>query len=296
LKRLIVHAGANGAGKSSLRAGGADPVDVEIDPDRIARQVNPADPRGSGLTMNMQTENTNLASGGEQDALIEIGFADLPIQLRNLSNAGLWRPPTWNEIFAAVHSVVDEVSPGGLFMSGNVALPIPERHSGGRCFLYAGTTWALISMLLEKVPTGVVVGGVSIQSTQGADCRIILPKDPRQPQPFSGGYHAWTIFEHDGEDYGVDMAYFWFKQHSSVIGPSRFFVARRTTLEELGINYYPSATLTHSFGLGEDLKRYASLLGPVCANLRQFIGKAPLGRRIRDQLSSAGTWFRRRHE
>ncbi len=45
MKRLIVYAGANGAGKSSLRAGGVDPVEVEIDPDRIARQINPADPR-----------------------------------------------------------------------------------------------------------------------------------------------------------------------------------------------------------------------------------------------------------
>jgi len=45
LKQLIVYAGANGAGKSSLRADGADPVEVEIDPDRIARQINPVDPR-----------------------------------------------------------------------------------------------------------------------------------------------------------------------------------------------------------------------------------------------------------
>jgi predicted ABC-type ATPase len=45
LRRLVVYAGANGAGKSSLRAGGADLVEVEIDPDRIARQINPADPR-----------------------------------------------------------------------------------------------------------------------------------------------------------------------------------------------------------------------------------------------------------
>ena len=45
MKRLIVYAGANGGGKSSLRAGGADPVEIEIDPDRIARQINPADPR-----------------------------------------------------------------------------------------------------------------------------------------------------------------------------------------------------------------------------------------------------------
>lgn len=42
MKQFIVYAGANGAGKSSLRAGGTDPVDVEIDPDRIARQINPS--------------------------------------------------------------------------------------------------------------------------------------------------------------------------------------------------------------------------------------------------------------
>jgi predicted ABC-type ATPase len=45
LRRLVVYAGANGAGKSSLRAGGADPVEIEIDPDRIAREIDPADPR-----------------------------------------------------------------------------------------------------------------------------------------------------------------------------------------------------------------------------------------------------------
>ena len=49
MKRLIVYAGANGAGKSSLRAGGSDPVDVEIDPDRIARAINPANPRSVDL-------------------------------------------------------------------------------------------------------------------------------------------------------------------------------------------------------------------------------------------------------
>lgn len=45
MRRLVVYAGANGAGKSSLRAGGADVVEIEIDPDRIARQINPSDPR-----------------------------------------------------------------------------------------------------------------------------------------------------------------------------------------------------------------------------------------------------------
>ena len=44
--RFVVYAGPNGAGKSSLRAGGDDPVEIEIDPDRIARQIDPADPHG----------------------------------------------------------------------------------------------------------------------------------------------------------------------------------------------------------------------------------------------------------
>ena len=50
MKRFIVYAGANGAGKSSLRAGGSDAVDIEIDPDRIARTINPDDPRSVDLT------------------------------------------------------------------------------------------------------------------------------------------------------------------------------------------------------------------------------------------------------
>ena len=49
MTRLLVYAGPNGSGKSSLRDQGAlpDPVEVVIDPDRIARQLNPADPRAA---------------------------------------------------------------------------------------------------------------------------------------------------------------------------------------------------------------------------------------------------------
>lgn len=49
MKRFIVYAGANGAGKSSLRAGDGDPVEIEIDPDRIARRINPENPRSVDL-------------------------------------------------------------------------------------------------------------------------------------------------------------------------------------------------------------------------------------------------------
>ena len=49
MKRLIVYAGANGAGKSTLRDAAADPVDIAIDADRIARRLNPGDPRAADL-------------------------------------------------------------------------------------------------------------------------------------------------------------------------------------------------------------------------------------------------------
>jgi predicted ABC-type ATPase len=47
--RLLVYAGPNGSGKSSLRDTGAlpDPVEVVIDPDRIARKINPVEPRAA---------------------------------------------------------------------------------------------------------------------------------------------------------------------------------------------------------------------------------------------------------
>lgn len=42
---LIMFAGPNGSGKSSARDAIVNPVEVIIDPDRIAREINPADPR-----------------------------------------------------------------------------------------------------------------------------------------------------------------------------------------------------------------------------------------------------------
>ena len=45
MKDFIVFAGPNGSGKSSVRDAIANPVEVIIDPDRIARSINPSDPR-----------------------------------------------------------------------------------------------------------------------------------------------------------------------------------------------------------------------------------------------------------
>jgi len=44
VSRLIVYAGPNGAGKSTLRDIAVDPVEVVIDPDRIARDLDAAAP------------------------------------------------------------------------------------------------------------------------------------------------------------------------------------------------------------------------------------------------------------
>ena len=49
MTRLLVYAGPNGSGKSSLRDQSAqpDPVEVVIDPERIARGLDPANPRSA---------------------------------------------------------------------------------------------------------------------------------------------------------------------------------------------------------------------------------------------------------
>lgn len=92
MKQLIVYAGANGAGKSSLRGGGVDQVDVEIDPDRIARQINPLDPRSvdfaagkealrlfdhalaEGLSLSLETTLTGRTVLGRMQAARDAGY------------------------------------------------------------------------------------------------------------------------------------------------------------------------------------------------------------------------------
>ena len=45
MSTFVVFAGPNGSGKSSVRDSISNPADVVIDPDRIARVINPTDPR-----------------------------------------------------------------------------------------------------------------------------------------------------------------------------------------------------------------------------------------------------------
>ena len=66
MSRLIVFAGPNGSGKSSLRDSVPIPVDVVIDPDRLARELNPADPKsmeGQGARKAVALIDAALASG-----------------------------------------------------------------------------------------------------------------------------------------------------------------------------------------------------------------------------------------
>ena len=67
MTRLLVYAGPNGSGKSSLRdrSLAADAVELVIDPDRIAREINSLDPRSA-----------DQAAGREALSLFEQGLAN----------------------------------------------------------------------------------------------------------------------------------------------------------------------------------------------------------------------------
>lgn len=47
MKDFIMFAGPNGSGKSTVRDTIINPVEVVIDPDRIARELNPGDPKSA---------------------------------------------------------------------------------------------------------------------------------------------------------------------------------------------------------------------------------------------------------
>jgi predicted ABC-type ATPase len=67
--RLLIYAGPNGSGKSSLRVGTSadiEPVDVVIDPDQIARGIDPASPRDADREAGrraIEIFNVSLATG-----------------------------------------------------------------------------------------------------------------------------------------------------------------------------------------------------------------------------------------
>lgn len=224
--------------------------------------------------MSERPQSAIAAPSRDQDALIEVDLASLPVRPVILSNMGLWRSPTWDELFRAVHSIVGSLQ-GSVYQAGNMLIAIPpDSVGGGRCALYAGTTWAFLGTLLEA-PVGIAVGGAIVKCSEQKDSYVTLPRDPFKTEPFSGGYHAWAAFQHGGEDYWVDMSYHWFKQHSLAVGPCHFFVARPLTLRNLGIAYNSDIPLVQALGIGNDMKDYAPLLRSVCQILRELVGKSP---------------------
>ncbi len=92
MPRLIVYAGPNGAGKSTLREIGDDPVEIAIDPDRIAREIDPQAPdrvqveagraaiilfnrcRGEGTSMSLETTLTGATVLKRISAARQAGF------------------------------------------------------------------------------------------------------------------------------------------------------------------------------------------------------------------------------
>ncbi|GBQ51619.1 zeta toxin family protein (plasmid) [Komagataeibacter sucrofermentans] len=69
MTRLLIYAGPNGSGKSSLRVGTSvdiEPVDIVIDPDQIARGINPGSPRDADREAGrraIEIFNASLAAG-----------------------------------------------------------------------------------------------------------------------------------------------------------------------------------------------------------------------------------------
>ena len=218
-------------------------------------------------TVSKQNESGRRYEGSSN--LIEIEMCRLPLQSsEHLSLAGLKRTPTWDELFLAVHHAVSTYNKP-YFSFGHVMLRMPpEGDNNGRCALYAGVTWSFISTFF-KVPCGVGVGGVVIQCTGGVGRTISLPHDPKKPNPFSGGYHAWVGLQHEGTEYFVDMAYRWFQKHYSVVGPKHYFVATPARLAEIGILYDSNLKLAEAFDMCNDITAFQELFVPVLSVLQE---------------------------
>src|SRR4051812_41516100 len=93
---------------------------------------------------------------------VQVELADLSIDNEQLKNTGLHRPPTWDELFEAVHTVVQSV-PEGFCQKGPIALAVTaDSVMGGRCFLYAAFTWAAMQILVKN-RVGVNIGGIGIR-------------------------------------------------------------------------------------------------------------------------------------
>lgn len=202
------------------------------------------------------------ASAGEfeGDALVDVPFANLSINQERLRNCGLTRPPTWEEIYAAISYVAE---------SGTAT---PPRY--GRCVIYAGLTRGIVELLTDT-PSGIGAGGVAIGVRGRPDRFHYLPADIFTPCLETGGFHAWAGFEHAGETYFADLSYKWFHQNagpaSTFCGPWRFFVAEKETMHSNRLIYNTDDKISKLINNATDLELIQESLLHCIAYLRDFV-------------------------
>lgn len=95
MTRLLIYGGPNGSGKSSLRDHGrrTDGVEVVIDPDRIARSINPLSPREADRAAGQETLRLFAATlAARQTMSLETTLSGQTIlrRLRLAKDAGYW--------------------------------------------------------------------------------------------------------------------------------------------------------------------------------------------------------------
>lgn len=204
------------------------------------------------------------------DSLVDIQMNELPLHSdEHLLLAHLGRIPTWDELFFAIHQAVsDYKKPYFSFGNSMFAVPLGEdKH--GRCAMYAGVAWSFISTFF-KIPCGIAVGGIRIQCKDEPDAFISLPSDHSKINPYSGGYHAWVGFQHEGSDYFVDMAYHWFQTHHSVVGPKHYLVSSPEKLVELNIIYHSDLRVASLVDMCSDITNFEELSVAVLLTLQDI--------------------------
>ena len=220
------------------------------------------------------------------ERLVQVEFSELSIKHDSLKNMRLRRAPTWDELFEAIHSVVQRV-PKGFCEKGSVVLAVTADSAvGGRCLLYAGLTWASLQLLVKN-GAGINVGGIGIRLFGGpkGEGALALPGDPKNPN-LSGGYHAWCLMERfPGENNPtqddvlvIDFSYHWFKTAvrppEQIVGPEQFLIASPTVLLKEGIAYQAHDDASEFVTNSLDVDNYRDELRNIFAELKRRIGVA----------------------
>jgi hypothetical protein len=149
-----------------------------------------------------ETKEREISSHAEPralDRMVEVEFHQLAIKSDVLRGFGLQRPPTWDELFDAVHPVVQRISWWTTEKCNIILMGPTDNANSGRCVLYAGLVWALLDLFLEN-GAAVNIGSASTICFGGPNGVRRLALDPDNPNRTSdgyltGGYHAWTVLE-----------------------------------------------------------------------------------------------------